>query len=253
MSGWRVCVKAKVGALELDVDLRGDEAPLALTGPNGSGKTVLLRIISGAVKPTHGEIEVGGTALFSSSHGIDLSSEERCVGYVPQGYGLFPHLSVIDNVAFGLSTGRRRRPRASRRRAAQAMLEELGCAQLAERLPQRLSGGEQQRVALARALVIEPAMLLLDEPLSALDAGARRRVRSFLVRRLRALGRPCIVVTHDARDVAALGARVCVLERGRIVQQGALASLRSAPVNDFVAEFVGNDPQGTPVGHATAP
>ena len=237
--GWRAFVKAERGAFLLDVDLQGNEAPVALVGPNGSGKTTLLRVISGASRPTWGEIEIGGTAVFSTRHGIDLPSEDRRVGYVPQGYGLFPHLRVIDNVAFGLSTGKRKQPSAVRRRVARDMLERLECAGLADRWPQWLSGGEQQRVALARAMVVEPAMLLLDEPLSALDVGVRRRVRSFLAERLLSLGCPTLVVTHDVRDVIALGAHICVLDRGHIVQQGSLEALGAAPVNDFVAEFVG--------------
>jgi len=239
MTGWCVQVQLEVGALSLDVALDGDASPLALVGPNGSGKTTLLRAITGALRPVRGRIEVDGRSLFDSERGVDAPSERRRIGYVPQGQGLFPHLRVIDNVAFGLSSGARRRPRAARRRLALDMLQALDCDHLAGRPPVRLSGGERQRVALARALVIEPALLLLDEPLAALDATARRAVRTFLAGRLRALGRPSIVVTHDVRDVAALGARVCVLEQGCIVQRGDLAALRAAPATDFVAEFVG--------------
>jgi ABC-type sulfate/molybdate transport systems ATPase subunit len=233
----------------LEVELGGGEAPLALVGPNGSGKTTLLRIFCGAHTPSRGEIEVNGAVLFSSERGIDQPPEGRRVGYVPQGYGLFPHLKVIDNVAFGLLAKRPRSSATSRRNAAQRMLVELGCSQIAQRLPRQLSGGEQQRVALARALVIDPAILLMDEPLAALDAGARRRVRSFLAERLRALGRPSIVVTHDVRDVVALAADICVLEKGRVVQRGTLSELQKAPANDFVEEFVGMDP-ATPPGNA---
>lgn len=242
MTSWRISARAVLGTLGIDVELEGGDAPLALVGPNGSGKTSLLRIIVGAHRPTQAEIEVGGKHLFSTSRSIDLPIEQRRVGYVPQGYGLFPHLRVIDNVAFGLSTGPRKHPRSERRRAALTTLDALDCAHLGDRLPARLSGGEQQRVALARALVIRPAMLLLDEPLAALDAGGRRAVRTFLAERLRALGRPSIVVTHDARDVAAFGGRVAVLDHGRIVQHGSLSDLRAAPASEFVAEFIGNSP-----------
>ena len=235
--GFRVDVAARIGNLDLAIELRGGATPLAIIGPNGSGKTTVLRIIAGALRPYRGDIELGGTTVFGSARGIDLPPEQRSVGYVPQGYGLFPHLRVIDNVAFGLSVGRRKRPRQVRGDVAAEMLAALSCSHLAERMPAHLSGGEQQRVALARALVIEPSMLLLDEPLAALDAGVRRSVRRFVAERLRALSRPSIVVTHDARDVAALDAHVCVLDRGRIVQRGSLAELRAAPANDFVAEF----------------
>lgn len=236
---WRVTVQAQAGALALDVEIEGDQGPIALIGPNGSGKTTLLRIIAGASQPHAGDIEVGGDLLFSSERGVDVPCQERRVGYVPQGYGLFPHLRVIDNVAFGLSTGPSKLPRSIRESRALGVLDELNCTHLAERLPSRLSGGEQQRVALARALVIEPNLLLLDEPLAALDAAARRTVRHFLADRLRSLNRPSLVVTHDVRDVEALGAHVFVLEEGEIVQRGDVESLAASPATDFVAEFVG--------------
>ncbi len=236
---WRAEIHARAGALALDVALEGGVGPLAVVGPNGSGKTTLLRAIAGAHRPVDGSVVVDGVTLFDSGVGVDLPIEERAVGYVPQGYGLFPHLSVLDNVAFGLSTGAGRTPAAERAFAARAMLEELECAHLERRMPARLSGGEQQRVALARALVIEPRLLLLDEPLAALDATARRSVRGFLATKLRALGRPSIVVTHDVRDVLALDAEVCVLETGRVVQRGRVPELRADPTSDFVAEFVG--------------
>lgn len=236
---WRVEIEATAGALHLDVVLSGARGPLALVGPNGSGKSTLLRAIVGAHRPTRGSIELDGTLLFSAAAGIDVPSEERSVGYVPQGYGLFPHLRVVDNVAFGFSTGRRRRRRRQRHRVALHMLRRLGCDHLADRLPAHLSGGEQQRVALARALVTEPHLLLLDEPLAALDAATRRSVRSFLATHLRTLQRPSILVTHDVRDVLALDAEICVIEAGRIVQRGDVHALQRAPATDFVAEFVG--------------
>jgi ABC-type sulfate/molybdate transport systems ATPase subunit len=236
-SGWRLSVEARVGSLHLNVELQGDAAPLAIVGPNGSGKTTLLRIIAGALTPARGTIVVGEETLLDTSRGVDLPPEARRVGYVPQGYGLFPHLTVVDNVAFGLSTGPNKRSPAARRAAAMGMLQALDCAHLASRRPQRLSGGEQQRVALARALLVEPKLLLLDEPLAALDVSTRRRVRVFLADRLRSLGRPAIVVTHDARDVAALDATTCVLQDGRVVQTGKLSELCAAPANEFVAEF----------------
>ena len=255
---WRVLIQAAVGHLSIDVDLRGDDAPVALMGPNGSGKTSLLRIIAGAVTPDDGEIHVGSTCLFSRRAAIDLPPEHRRIAYVPQGYALFPHLTVLDNVAFGLAyahpdtsaTGTNGATRAtgarqSRRRAAHAMLETLDCAHLSERRPARLSGGEQQRVALARALVTDPALLLLDEPLSALDPGARRAVRRTLAERIRAVECPTVVVTHDPRDVVALGARVFVLDRGRVVQHGYLEQLAADPANDFVAELVDGIPSST--------
>ncbi len=231
MSGWRASVRARLGALELDVDLEGGPGVLAIVGPNGSGKTTLLRILAGAVAAQRAELVVGERPLDV------LPVEARGVGYVPQGFGLFPHLDVLGNVAFGLST--RGVPRAERRERARRLLAELGCEGLAARGVHSLSGGEQQRVALARALVIEPRLLLLDEPLAALDATTRRTVRTFLAERLRAYGRPTLLVTHDPRDIAALDATVCVLEAGRAVQRGTLEALRADPATDFVAEFAG--------------
>lgn len=239
MIGWRVDVQARFEGFELDVSLQGDARPLAVVGPNGSGKTTLLRAIAGAVPVTHAHVEIGKTVLESTEPGIHVPIELRRVGYVPQGYGLFPHLTVLENVEFGLSTGPDRPPAETRRTRALEMLIELDCKPLANRHVDRLSGGEQQRIALARALVLEPDLLLLDEPLAALDATRRRAVRHFLAERLQTFGRPSIIVTHDVRDVVALNANIVVLEKGHVVQQGSLASLRQAPVNDFIAEFIG--------------
>jgi len=236
---WRASVRARLGDFELDLELDGDARPLALIGQNGSGKTSLLRALAGAIEIEEAEIVVAGEVLASSSAGVSLPIEARRVGYVPQGYGLFAHLSVIDNVGFGLSTSLRRVARAERRRRAAAALDALDCADLAEREIAGLSGGEQQRVALARALVIDPALLLLDEPLAALDATTRQTVRRALAAHLRAFRRPALIVTHDVRDVVALDARVCVLERGRVIQRGELDDLRASPASAFVAEFVG--------------
>ena len=234
MSAWRAQLTARVGAFDLDVALSGDHRPLALIGPNGSGKTTLLRLIAGAIPPTAGLIAVDDAVLFESATRIDLPIEQRRIGYVPQGYGLFPHLRAVANVMFGL-TGER----AARRATALAMLAELGCDHLAERRVGRLSGGEQQRVALARALVIEPRMLLLDEPLAALDVVTRRAVRAELAAHLTRARCPAIVVTHDVRDVIALQARVAVLEAGRIAQIDTVAGVRADPATAFAAEFVG--------------
>jgi ABC-type sulfate/molybdate transport systems ATPase subunit len=217
------------------VDLRGDDAPVALVGPNGSGKTTLLRTIAGAYRPTEGAIRVGQETLFDSARGVDVPPERRSVGYVPQGYGLFPHLSALDNVAFaGAAHGI---PREERRKAALDVMQRMGCAHLADRLPARLSGGEQQRVALARAITAEPHMLLLDEPLAALDAPSRRSIRTYLAEHLAERRGPALVVSHEARDVRALGALVYVLERGRVVQSGTADVLARAPETEFVAAF----------------
>jgi molybdate transport system ATP-binding protein len=235
---WRASVTVGVGRLTLEVDLEGDGSPVALIGPNGSGKTTLLRTIAGAHTPISGLIRLGDRTLYDSAGGIDLPPEQRRVGYVPQGYGLFPHLRVVDNVAFGWTSGTER-GRDAGRAAAASLLKRLGCTHLAHRWPGSLSGGEQQRVALARALMIEPRILLLDEPLAAMDATARRSLRSYLAAHLAKNSAPALVVTQDARDVVALGATVFVLESGQIVQRGSAADLAASPATEFVAEFFG--------------
>jgi ABC-type sulfate/molybdate transport systems ATPase subunit len=236
---WQLRVRAALGSLTLDVEIEGAARPLVLAGPNGAGKTTLLRIIAGARRPSAGLIRVGDRTLFDSSAGIDLPPEERRVGYVPQGYALFPHLDVADNVAFGLLARKPVPDRGARRSAAESMLGQMDCPELAGRMPGSLSGGERQRVALARALMTAPDMLLLDEPLAALDAIARRQLRGFLARRIADLGRPTIVVTHDVRDARALGAEVVFLESGRVVQAGAPEHVVTAPATEFVSEFLG--------------
>jgi ABC-type sulfate/molybdate transport systems ATPase subunit len=254
MNSWRASVRAVVGNFRLEVDLDGDGQVLALIGPNGSGKTTFLRAIAGAIPTEAAEIVVADQVLESSSQGIRVSMERRRIGYVPQGYGLFPHLSVLENVAFGLSTGPAKLNRADRNRKAQAILQELDCAHLGSRRTRGLSGGEQQRVALARALILEPRLLLLDEPLAALDAVNRRSVRSFLAERIAAFRRPTVLVTHDVRDIEALGAVIAALEAGRVVQRGTLDSIKRAPGSEFVAEFVGSSrPAVVPHSHRDEP
>jgi|MDSW01.2.fsa_nt_gb molybdate transport system ATP-binding protein len=231
---WQMSMQLMLGSLELDLDIQGTAEPVALVGPNGSGKTTVLRTIAGAFTPDAGHFQLGSQVLFDSKEQIDLVPEERAVGYVPQGYGLFPHLRVIDNVAFGL---RGKQARDERRLSALKKLEDMGCAKLANRWPGTLSGGERQCVALARTLITEPNLLLLDEPFAALDVSARRNLRGYLAEHLERRSVPTIMVTHDIRDVVAVGARMIVLEQGRVVQIGSVDELRINPVNEFVAEF----------------
>ena len=239
---WSVRIEASAGEFRLGADIDGDAAPVVVIGPNGSGKTTLLRVIAGAYRPKAGRIRIGDRVLFDSDGGVCIAPEERRVGYVPQGYGLFPHLTALDNVAFGMAAGPERRPRAERRSVAAELLAEVRCAHLALRYPATLSGGEKQRVALARALLPGPGMLLLDEPLAAMDVAARRGLRSYLARHLAQRTRPAIVVTHDPRDVRALGSPVVyVLEEGKVVQHGPSEHLAAQPATDFVAEFFAAD------------
>lgn len=241
MTAWSASVTVSAGGFDLALSIEGDDTPVALIGPNGSGKTTALRAIAGAVSVSDARVEIGNRVLDCTEREIHVPMQDRGIGYVPQGYGLFPHLTVMENVEFGLTVGARRDSATSRTERVGAMLSRLGCESLAHRRVDRLSGGEQQRVALARALVMEPDMLLLDEPLAALDATRRRAVRLFLAEQLPAFGRPCILVTHDVRDVLALGATVVVLEEGAVSQTGSLEALRTSPASDFVREFVATD------------
>lgn len=231
--GWEVALEGRLGRLSLDLRFQTGGAPVAIVGPNGAGKTTLLRVLAGARVPVRGVIRVDGRTLLDSAVGIDILPEQRRIAYLPQGYALFPHLNALDNVAFGVAAS----SRANRRREARRLLAELSAEHLAERTPERLSGGEQQRVALARALATGPLALLLDEPLAALDPTSRRSTRAFLAEYLSARRRPALVVTHELRDVIALGGRAIVIMDGRVVQVGTVAELAADPANDFVAEF----------------
>ena len=225
--------------LDLDIPLRhfelrlglevGESETVALVGPSGAGKTTVLRAIAGALRPRSGRIALGERVLFDRERRVNLPPEARRVGYVFQEYALFPHLSVRDNVAFG---GRAR---------ADGLLERLDIAHLADARPRRLSGGERQRVGLARALASEPEILLLDEPLSALDTHTRVEVRVALQGLLVELGLPALLVTHDFEDAAALADRVGVIVEGKIRQLGTGQDLVAAPSDAFVASFVGSN------------
>jgi molybdate transport system ATP-binding protein len=211
----------------LELELGVGRETFALVGPSGAGKTTVLRAIAGLVRPERGRIALDGRVLFDSAAGVDRPPEERRVGFVFQDYALFPHLTVEQNVAYG-----------SRARARET-LERFRIADLAAARPRELSGGERQRVALARALAREPDVLLLDEPLAALDPHTRGTVRSELREVLTQLELPVLLVTHDFQDAAALAGRGAVLVEGRLRQVGAPAELIAAPADAFVAGFTG--------------
>ena len=223
----------RVGKLELEVELHLDEGPVVLIGPNGSGKTSLLAFLLGALRPSRGRISLNGRALFDSQAGIDLPMEARQLGYMPQHYALFPHLSVRQNLEFAASA----RGTGSTEPELTRLLDSFELAELSERRPGTLSGGEKQRVALARMLAGNPAALLLDEPLAALDAPARDRVRGLVADTLRKLELPTLTVTHDPRDARALGQTVLVLEAGRITQRGTLDEILQEPRCPFAREL----------------
>jgi molybdate transport system ATP-binding protein len=216
----------------LDVALVFGAGPTLLIGPNGAGKTTLLRAILGAVPVRRGAIRLGGRSLFDSDSRVDLPTEDRRVGWVPQEYALFPHLTVHQNVAFGV-----RGDVEGRRRHVEGLLSQLGLDPLTARFPSQLSGGERQKVAIARALAAEPDALLLDEPVAALDVQMRDAIRSFLAATLRSLAIPSIVVTHDARDAAALDGPLVVLEAGRALGSGYYPGLQAAPPSPFARSF----------------
>jgi molybdate transport system ATP-binding protein len=214
-------------ALELALEV--ERETVALVGPSGAGKTTVLRAAAGLVRPAEGRIGLDGDVWFDAARGIDLAPEQRSVGYLFQDYALFPHLSVRRNIAFG---GRRR---------ADELLRRFDVAHLAHIRPAGLSGGERQRVALARALAREPRALLLDEPLSALDAHTRAGIREELQALLHELALPVLVVTHDFEDAVALADRVGVLRGGRLLQLGTPTELASAPADPFVAALTGGN------------
>jgi molybdate transport system ATP-binding protein len=234
-------VAARVGALTLDVEVTTASGTLVVIGPNGSGKSSLLSVLLGVLPVDTGRIEVGGLVLLDTRTGISVPPEARRLGYVPQEYALFPHLTARQNVEFSLECAERDLTSAARRREAVRLLSELGLDALAERRPGALSGGEKQRVALARALAASPRALLLDEPLAALDVHARGEVRTFLASYLEHVALPAIVVTHDARDARALGDRLIVLEEGKITQSGTWDELSSQPASRFVERFVADE------------
>ncbi|HET7831373.1 MAG TPA: ABC transporter ATP-binding protein [Gallionella sp.] len=232
----RVTARKKLRDFSVDVDLRIDSNITVMLGPSGHGKTTVLNMIAGMAQPDDGVISIGDIRLYDSRHGINVEMEKRGIGYVFQDYALFPHLSVFENVAYGLRA--RRLPDADIRMRVAQELERLAIANLKDELPARLSAGQRQRVALARALAIKPRVLLMDEPLSALDMQLRARVRSELKALLRQLAVPTIIVTHDALDAVGLGDVVMVMEHGRIVQRGTYETLLATPSSQFVAEFV---------------
>jgi molybdate transport system ATP-binding protein len=205
---------------------------MVVIGPNGAGKTSLLTLLLGAHPVERGRIELDGLTLLDTERGIEVPLERRQLGYLPQDYALFPHLSVRANIEFAL--GSRSAPDPAR---VTALLREFGLEALAERKPAALSGGEKQRVGLARALSTSPRALLLDEPLAALDVHVRGEVRQLLRTHLERSGLPCVLVTHDADDARALGQRVVALEAGRVTQSGTWEELAEAPASRFVQAF----------------
>lgn len=221
------------GAPVLDgVDLRVPSGALAaVLGPSGCGKTTLLRVLAGFHRAAEGQIQIGGVVV--AGPGAHVPPERRRVGVVPQEGALFPHLTVAGNVGFGLR-------RSARRHRVEELLELVGLAGLGSRMPAELSGGQQQRVAVARALAPEPALVLLDEPFSALDAGLRAEIRGDVRAALRTIGATAVLVTHDQEEALGIADLVAVLRDGRTVQSDPPQRIYTEPADLGVATFVGD-------------
>jgi molybdate transport system ATP-binding protein len=232
----RVEAQTTLGGLELAVavEVAAGEC-LALAGPSGAGKTSLLRVVAGLLRPERGRVTADGETWLDTDAGVDLPPERRRCGYVFQDYALFPHLSAWQNVAYPL----RGVPRGERRRRAVELLDRFGLGARVDDHPRTLSGGERQRVAVARVLAREPGVLLLDEPLSALDARTRAGAARELAGVLRDLEVPALLVTHDFSEAAQLGDRVGVIDAGHVIQEGTPTELAAAPRSAFVADFTG--------------
>ena len=231
-------VELRLGQLALEVELAVATGELVvLLGPNGAGKTTLLRALAGLLALDRGRVALDGQVLEDAATGAWVPTERRPIGFVFQDYLLFPHLSALENVAFGLRA--RGVGRDEARRRAAAWLERVGLAGHAGARPRALSGGQAQRVALARAMVADPRLLLLDEPLAALDAATRAEVRRDLRRHLASFGGTRLLVTHDPLEAMALADRLVVLEGGRVTQTGGPAEVSARPRSRYVAELVG--------------
>ena len=222
-----VQVTKKLPEFTLDVSFLADDAPLGILGASGAGKTMLLRCIAGLERPDSGHIVLNGRLLVDTKRHIQIPARDRRVGLLFQHYALFPHRTVAENIAFGL----RHLPREDADKRVSSLLERTNVIDLARRYPRRLSGGEQQRAALARALAIEPETLLLDEPLSALDAHLRGQMESLLQSTFAAYPHPSLVVTHNIEEAYRLGEKLLVLSHGRIAAFGPKEEIFLHPPN----------------------
>ena len=212
---------------------------LALLGPSGSGKTTLLRSVAGLERPDKGKIEIRGKVVFDATSGFEIPAEQRGLGLVFQSYAIWPHRSVFENVAYGLRL--RHVPDTDIRQKVGDVLKRLGLDHLADRYAHQLSGGQQQRVALARAIVYNPPVLLLDEPLSNLDAKLREDARAWLRELIKQIGNSALYVTHDQTEALAIADRVLLLDRGVIQQEGPPEKIYGQPTSRFSAEFMGSN------------
>src|SRR5471032_996284 len=222
----------------VSMDLKRGEV-VSLLGPSGSGKTTLLRAVAGLEKPTQGRIIIGKNKVYDGTPRSEIPAEERNLGLVFQSYALWPHKTVFENVAYPLKLRKVASGEITQR--VQAVLDQLGLGHLGERYPHQLSGGQQQRVAIARALVYNPPVILLDEPLSNLDAKLREEARAFLRELIVRLGLSALMVTHDQAEAMAISDRILLLNNGKIEQQGTPQSMYETPDTLFTAEFMGSN------------
>ncbi len=228
----------KTGAVEsLNLEIRDGEF-VSLLGPSGCGKTTTLRMIAGLETPTEGQIYIGGRKVFCSDERLDVSPDQRGVGFLFQNYALWPHMTVRKNISFGLENLKWEAGRIASRLAE--LMAMLRIEELAERYPSELSGGQQQRVAIARTLATNPAVLLMDEPLSNLDAKLRMEMRAELKRLHLTTGATIIYVTHDQLEAMTLSTRVCLLKNGYLQQFSPPLEVYGRPANTFTADFVGS-------------
>ncbi|WP_219417350.1 sulfate/molybdate ABC transporter ATP-binding protein [Pseudonocardia nigra] len=233
-------VVVRRGGFTLDVDLAAAPGEvLAVLGPNGAGKSTLLGVLAGLLRPDAGRISVGAETVTDAEAGVHVPPHRRGVGLLAQQALLFPHLTALDNVTFGPRAHGVARRTAEER--ARRLLAAVDAAELADRRPAQMSGGQQQRVALARALAPEPGLLLLDEPLAALDVDATPAMRSLLRRVVRDAGQTAVLVTHSALDALVLADRVVVLTAGQVVEQGATRDVLARPRSPFTARIAGLD------------
>jgi ABC-type sulfate/molybdate transport systems ATPase subunit len=248
-------LQRRLGNFQLAIDARVPLGLIVLFGPSGAGKSLTLRCLAGLLRPERGYISLDGQFLFDSTSSLNLPSQARRVGYVPQHYALFPHLTVAENIRFALpeplQRAKGRQGRVERDRRVSELLSALQLEGLERRYPSTLSGGQQQRVALARALAAKPRLLLLDEPFNALDAAVRERLRDMLRGFQRRFAIPIVLVTHDHQEVQQLADTVVALQQGKVVQVGSVEEIFYAPRTLGVARLTGQ--RNIFGGHFAAP
>lgn len=231
-----VTLEKSLGGFQLRVDFAAGKEILVLFGPSGAGKSLTLQCLAGVIRPDGGRIVIDGTAVYDSQRGIHLPPQKRRVGYVPQNYSLFPHLTVEQNIAYGLVGW----PREEVQQRVRAMLRLMRLRGLEERRPHQLSGGQQQRVAVARAIITEPRLLLLDEPYSALDSIIRGRLMEDLLELQQRFRLTTLLVTHDLVDAYTVAHRLLVLDEGQVLQSGEKEAVVFRPASATVARLMGH-------------